>query len=95
MATTAKKKPGKIVRIDPALERLVEAKRRGRESVSATLRRLVGLPSRKGGIDVKVFYVLPSHAHASIEEARGAAVLEKIRQKKTKAESPIELREII
>lgn len=89
-------KPGKIVRIDPMLVRLYESKKRGKESVSAFFRRIVGLPSKKTGEpDLKIYYVLPSHLHESVEEARGQAVVEKVKKGLAKPEKPVELREVL
>jgi hypothetical protein len=80
-----KPKAGKVVRITPDLDRLISTKRADSETVSETLRRLIFGESR--------LYVLPSDIFISLEEARGEAIVRRVKQKLTKAEKPVVLRE--
>lgn len=80
-----KPKAGKVVRISPELVRLVAAKRSDRETVSETLNRLIRGESR--------LYALPSDLFITLEEARGEAIVRRVKQKLAKAERPVVLRE--
>ena len=86
-------KPGKVIRVDELTFRFISEKRRRGEPVTALLRRLLGLPSRKGIVERPTQYVLPSDLHPTIEDARGEAVLRAVRGKR-KAEEPKIVREI-
>lgn len=90
-----KVKPGKVIRIDELTYRFISEKRRRGEQITSLVRRLIGLPSRKGIVDRPVRYVLPSDLHATVEEARGAAVLKSVKAKTKKTEEPIAIREAI
>lgn len=95
-----KLKPGKVIRIDPSIWDFVQSKRRGEETISSVLRRLLGLSRRRGWSrrtedpETKSFFVLPSELSRTAAEARGRAVMLSVRSK-SKPEKPIEVREII
>lgn len=91
----SKPKPGKVIRIDELTFRFISEKRRRGEQITTLIRRLIGLPSRKGIVDRPTKYVLPSDLYESIEEARGAAVLKSVKAKAKKTEEPIAIREAI
>lgn len=80
-----KKKKGRVVRLSPGMELLVELLREEGETVSATLERLI---LDEG--DTR--YALPSDLFLSLSEARGAAVLKATRGKTRKTEQPIAVR---
>lgn len=93
-----KPKPGHVLRVDAATWRFIEKKRRGSEPFASLMRRLIGLPNRKGEPPAADYYVLPG-AHMAletIEEARGAAILLAVKGKKGKAliERPVAVRVI-
>lgn len=94
-----KKKPGKVIRVDAVAWAILEKKKRDGETISALIRRILGVTPRKGGGRVsRTFFLLPKAGVlldcATIEEARGRAVLYAVR-KKTEPERPIEVREVI
>jgi len=91
----AKKKPGRVIRIDPLLVKTLEEKKRPYETMSGLLRRLMGLPSRKGAVEVRAYYVLPSDMAETVEEARGRAIIEKVKRKLAKPERPVVVREVV
>lgn len=98
MSKQAKKKkadkPGKVIRIDATVWEFLSAKMRGKETMSAILRRLLGLPRRKTGeIEARTFYALPSDLCSSPAEARGRAIQTAVRSK-IKPETPIEVKMI-
>lgn len=84
--TTEKKKPkpkaGRVVRLTPDLVKLIADERKDGETVPATIRRLLGHTG-------ELVYVLPSGIYETIADARGAAVLEAIRAKKTRPDKPL------
>lgn len=90
MKTKQKKKLGRVVRISPFLDDLVTKKRLPRESIAATLERLLGRSS-----DAKIYFILPEARIVceTIEEARGKAILIAVKSgmKKPK-EKPIAVR---
>lgn len=86
----ADKKPGKVLRVDPMIYKVLASKKGPKETWSAVLRRLLGLPSRKG-VAPKKHFVLPSALIESLPEAKGRAVLEAAK-KKTKPEKPVAVR---
>lgn len=86
----ADKKPGKVLRVDPLIYKMLSAKKGPKETWSSVIRRLLGLPSRKGE-QPKKHYVLPSSLSESLPEARGRAVIEAAK-KKTKPEKPVAVR---
>lgn len=90
MGAARKEKPGKVVRVDPVTWKLIASSRGAKETVTAVIRRLMGLSPRKGDAPKKL-YVLPSALSESIEEARGKAILEAVK-KKGKPEKPIAVR---
>lgn len=93
--TKKKEKPGKVLRIDALTWKYITELKRPKESFSGLIRRLIGLPSRKGITEVSAKFVLPSDLHRSIEEARGAAVLRAVRAKRKETEEPIAVRSVV
>ena len=88
-----KDKPGKVVRLDPLIWKSVNQSRKGKETISATLRRLLGLPPRKGNYVPNTYYVLPGSLCGTVEEARGEAIVRSVRGGKRKSiENPISVR---
>ncbi len=87
-----KPKPGKVLRVDELTFRFLAEKRKRGEQMTALIRRLIGLPSRKGIIDSPTKWALPSDLFESIEEARGAAVVRAVKAKR-KPEEPKPVRE--
>lgn len=87
MSAAKKEKPGKVVRLDPAVWRLVSAERTKGETITGAIRRLLGLTRAK----TRKLYVLPSDLSESVEEARGRAVLVAVKRK-MKPEKPIAVR---
>ncbi len=90
-ATRAKRKQktkaGRVVRLRPELQQLLEARRREKESVSETLERLI-----YGEVH---YYILPSDVFVTLAEARGAAVMRKVRDRAARAEKPVAIREVL
>ncbi len=89
-----KKKPGRVARLDPQIATYIEKKKRPKESVSATLRRLLAIPPRRGSAEFRLVYALPSAVHETLEEARGAAIIDKVKRKLKQPERPLALKEI-
>ena len=91
------KKPGRVVRLSPKLQRYVESRLQKQETLDACLRRLVGLPAKqeRGKFEVRAVYVLPSDIFEFASDARGKAVLRAVRTKQPhKIEKPIEMRRV-
>lgn len=100
-AKTKKKqgpKPGRVVRIDPDVQKLVDSLKKPNESVVACIRRLIGLAPKKGGSKPREFFILPDSGLVAptLEEARGLAVMTAVKTKKGKKqiEKPIKVRVI-
>lgn len=91
-------KPGKVIRVDPVIWKFITHNRKPKETVSAVIRRLFLLPPRKGQApQIQTFYILPESriVCASIEEARGEAILRAIKSgKKKQIEKPIAVRAV-
>jgi hypothetical protein len=94
----ARPKPGKVLRVDPLIWKFLSDRRKPKETNSALVRRLMGLPPRKGdATEAKTWFILPESKVAchTIEEARGAAIVIAVRTgKKKPSERPVEVREI-
>jgi hypothetical protein len=86
-------KPGKVIRVDPITWSFLKERKGRRETISALVRRLIGLPSKKGIVDTTAKFALPSELFDSIEEARGAAIMKAVRAKK-KPEEPVVVRTV-
>jgi len=82
-----KPKKGRVVRLNPDLITIISEEQKDEETVSDTVRRLLGLTG-------EINYVLPSDIHRSVEDARGAAVLRAVRAKQKKAERPVPVRPV-
>ena len=82
-----KAKAGRVVRVTPELMKLIETKRTGRESVSATLKRIINGEQK--------YYALPSDLCESLSEARGRAIMYKVQRKLKAVEKPIAVRELV
>lgn len=87
-----KKKAGRVVRVNPATEKIIEAERRDRETQVKTIERLIRA-ARRG----RTFYVLPESRLVcdSLSDARGKAILAAVMRKKSEAEEPIKVQEVI
>lgn len=81
----AKKKKGKVIRVTPDLEVIINMERRSGETIPAVLRRLLGLSG-------PVRYVLPSDIYEEIEDARGVAVTRAVKTRTKKIEQPLAVR---
>jgi len=107
MAKAAKKKQkkkaaperdkGKPVRLSYLVLETLDKKRRGKEGFDAVLRRLLGLPNRRGTAQIlRSFWLLPQKliVRKSRAEAKGEAVLASVRSGKKKVmEAPIRVTE--
>lgn len=95
--TSVKPKPGKVVRVDPMIWKFLGSQRKPKETVSAALRRLLGLPSRKGEDPQGIIYILPESGIVcqTLAEARGEAILRAVKRgKKKPTEKPLKARVI-
>lgn len=81
-----KRKKGRVVRLRPDLELLVEFLRLPDETVSDTVGRLIEEGSGEPA------YVLPSDLFESIEDARGEAVLRAVKRRAKRTEKPLQVR---
>ncbi len=93
------KKPGHVVRLSKATWELVEKKRKVRETIDATIRRIAGLPAKGSATGARTFYVLPDSGIVltkcrSLAEAKGAATILAVR-KRAEPEHPIAVREVV
>lgn len=94
-------KPGKVIRVDKEAWSLLARKKRPNETISALIRRVLGIPPRKNptGRIVRRFFILPESRVildcSTIEEARGRALLHFLRKGEEPSEKPIEVREVI
>lgn len=81
-------KPGRVVRINPTLERYIEKHRhRETESISTILCRRLDLPPRRKTKSEFITYWIinkPFSIYKTLAEARGAAVLAAVRSGKPK-----------
>ena len=89
-----KKREGRIIRVSHDIEDLLFAHRSGRESFDKTLRRILGLPVRKGDEpERRTYFLIESarkyHVFMDKKEARGAAIQLAIRAGRKKPESVI------
>lgn len=84
MKRKQKKKSGRVVRLNPSLDRLVRREQREDEAIHETIQRLIE--------DGDVRYVLPSDLHESVEDARGVAVVRAVKAKVKRTEKPIPVR---
>jgi len=81
-----KPKPGRVVRLNPDLALIIELERLPGETISATVRRLLG-------VSAEVRYVLPSDLYEDPADARGASVLRSVRSgSKKKIEQPVRVK---
>lgn len=97
MTTPAPKKPGHVLRVSPTVWRHLLLRKRKKESVDGMMRRLLGLPSRKGKVqNLRVFWALPKLGviTETEEDARGLAVVVKVQKKLSEIEDPICVREL-
>jgi negative regulator of replication initiation len=79
------KKKGRVIRVTPDLQAIIEVEQKRGETIPEVLRRLLNL---KG----EVRYVLPSDIHETVEDARGVAVLRAVKTKSKRAERPTAVR---
>lgn len=99
--TTTKKKrkqrpkKGKVIRLTPGAWSLIEKKKKSRETIAATVERLLGLSS-SGVADNFSYYILPESGIVikarSLAEAKGTAVLLAAKRKRSEIEKPLEVR---
>lgn len=102
MATKERKKrTSRVVRLSREVYGYVHRKARRGEAADATLRRLFGLPDRKGEPQVlRTYYVVPNEGRPLISDreadARGQAILMAARKRlgAKKAERVIEVKEV-
>lgn len=91
-------KPGKVIRVDPIIWKYLNQQRKPKETVSALIRRLLYLPTKKGEAQPqRLFYILPESKIVceSIEEARGQAILKAVKSgKKRPSEKPVAVRAV-
>lgn len=99
MAADKRKKYGKAVRISQDVKTYLEKRQRGEESYDAILRRLFGIPTRKGEAQpLKIYYVVPNEAspiiRRTLAEARGESIIVATKKGIKKAESVITVQEL-
>lgn len=87
-----KDKPGKVIRVDPTTWKYITQQKQEKETLSAVVRRLLGLAPKKGNWIPNKFFILPSSLFNSVSEARGAAVMQAVKKKDKSIERPIEVR---
>lgn len=87
--TTVKKKEGTIVRLSDAVMEFLSRQRRGRESIDRSLRRLLGIPNRKGVAEYSLLWALPSDLFTDKGEATGEAIRRKVQTKAERKEAPV------
>lgn len=90
---------GEVVRLSRQVVAHIKRKSKDKESVDATLRRLLGLPDKDGKAPALAEYFVLTQpvlsAFLKEEQARGAAVMIAARAKKKKAEAPVRVREVV
>lgn len=89
---------GKVVRLSRLILAYVESRKRGRESLDGTLRRVFGLPDRKGSEQpLRTYFILDNGGRPLVryseEEARGEAVIQAVKRGDRTYEKPIKVRE--
>lgn len=94
-----KPKAGRVVRLTPVIQKFIEQRKQGKETVSGTLCRLLGLPNKKGDTAMRplTFYILPESRVVcdSLPEAKGVAIMRAVKKGlKKPTERPIEVRAI-
>jgi len=99
MARQAREKYGKAVRISKDVKTYLEKRQRGTESYDATLRRLFGLPDRKGNAQpLRTLWIVPNGtapiARLTQAEARGDAIVLAAKRGIKKAEQVIQVQEV-
>lgn len=89
--TKSKKKPGEVVRVNTPTFKIIESERRGKESRTKTIERLIR------GARGRTFFILPEAGIvcSSLSDARGKAILAAVMKKQTKPEDPVIVREVI
>lgn len=90
---------GKVIRLSKAAENYLKKRQHDDEKLNDTLRRILGLPNRRGEAQpLRIYYVVPNgHApivRLSLAEARGEAILLATRKKLKKAEAVIIVQEM-
>lgn len=93
------KNKGRVIRLSKATENYLTQRRHGDESPNETLKRILGLPNRRGEEQkLKRYYVIPNGnsplVRMTLAEARGEAILIATRKKLKKAEAVIVVQEI-
>jgi hypothetical protein len=81
----SKKKLGRVIRVTPDLQAIIEVEKKKNETIPEVLRRLLGLRG-------EVRYVLPSDIYETPEDARGVAVMRAVKSKNKKIERPLSVR---
>lgn len=98
-AAKLRKKYGKAVRISLDVKNYLEKRQRGTESYDSILRRLFGLPTRKGDTQpLGLLFVIPNGeapiTKLTLAEARGQAILRAARRGSKKAEAVLTYQEV-
>lgn len=89
---------GSPIRISDEVRGILEKKRQGRISFDELLRRMLGLPDRKGerrAILEGWLEVNSGHFYFDEAEARGASVIAAAKAKTRKVKQPIRMREVV
>jgi len=95
-----KKKPrGKVIKLSLELSAYLKSRMSRGEGYDAVIRRLLGLPTRKGEPQgLAEFYVVPNDGkpiiRLTLAEARGDAILQATKKKLKKAERVLTVREV-
>lgn len=94
-----RKKYGKAVRISLDVKNYLEKRQRGSESYDSILRRLFGLPTRKGEAQpLRILYVVPNGeapiTKSTLAEARGQAILLAAKRGAKKADAVLTFQEV-
>ena len=99
-AKQPRKKKGRVVRLSKEVETYLSRKRKGSESFDSILRRVFGLPDRKGNEQpLKTYYVIDNGGKSPIikrdkAEAKGEAIILAVRKDSKKTERVLTVREV-
>lgn len=95
----AAKERGPVLRIPKLVENHLRKRQHAGEKLNDTLRRVLGLPTRRGKKqELRTYYVVPNGEspviRLSMAEARGEAILLATRKRLKKAEAVVTVQEI-
>lgn len=92
----ARKRESKLIRISKNVLTLLDSKR-GSGSYDLILRRLLGLPGKKGESAIKEYYLLlgANKIFSEAADARGQALVRAVKLKQEKPERLVRVREVV